>query len=228
MAKRRERRRERRRPEETGRAKALADRAESVAERAESVAEESGADERRTERGPVLAKLFGEGGSFWGAVARIGTLVGVLTGIVSLFVVLRGEFSPDPPPEKAVTLGELALERRTWGQYLDEKEARRDPYSKAQLQRRGMYVQFHVEIVGWQGERLPLRWQLLDGDGDIVHQDKLIEIEPEVNTDSADLDFWVELPKRKGPFRIRVRLYEPDGVVALRRRDSDPFPGLGA
>ena len=180
------------------------------------------------ERGRVLATLFGEGGSFWGAVARIGTLVGVLTGIVSLFVVLRGEFTSDPPPEKSVALSDLALERRTWGQYLDEKEAKRDPYSKPQLERRGMYVQFHVEVVGWQGERLPVRWQLLDGDGEIVQQDKLIEIQPQVNKDTADLDFWVALPRRRGPFRIRVRLYEPDGIVPLRRLDSKPFPGLAA
>ena len=192
------------------------------------MAEESGADERRTERGTVLAKLFGEGGSFWGAVARIGTLVGVLTGIVSLVVVLRGEFSPDPPPEKAVALSDLALERRTFGQYLDEKELPHDPYSKTQLQRRGMYVQFHVEIVGWQGERLPLRWQLLDQDGDIVQQDKLIEIEPTANKDSSDWDFWVALPPRKGPFRIRIRLYQPDRIVPLRRLVSEPFPGLAA
>ncbi len=177
------------------------------------------------ERRAPVSRLFGTSGSFWGLTARIGALVGVLTSIVSFFVLVRPFWDGEETKKQSATLSALDLERLTFRQYLDEVELSHTPYAKKQLGRPGVFAQFHVEITGFRGKSLPLRWQLLDERSDIVRQDSLVSLEPHVDEDSGDWSFWAELPRRPGSFRIRVRLYRPERLLPLTRIESKPFPG---
>jgi hypothetical protein len=150
----------------------------------------------------------------------------VLGGSLLLLPALRSEGTP---PTKAAMLSRPTLDRRiSFGQYLDRKELSRGSYGAAELGRRGVLVAFDFRIQGYKGERLPLRWQLLDtGTGDQVAQSRDVAIVPEADDDRGTWDVWVPVPRGADErFFVQVQLYNRDGDVPLARLRTATFaPG---
>ena len=94
--------------------------------------------------------------------------------------------------------------------------------------RLGVLVSFDFRIQGYRGDRLPLRWQLLDtGTGDQVAQSRDVTIVPEADDDQGTWDVWVPVPRDAGRrFSVQVQLYNDQGDVPIarlrRRRSPDP------
>ena len=99
----------------------------------------------------------------------------------------------------------------TFGQYLDRTEQTRNPYSRAQLDRRGAHVDFLVR--GYKDKKLPLRWRVLT-----TILAPPIDRGAENGTPASDaarftgrLHRTVTTSFRRRRLRVRGRLVGPDG-----------------
>jgi hypothetical protein len=90
-------------------------------------------------------------------------------------------------------------------------------------------VSFDFRIQGYRGDRLPLRWQLLDiGTGDQVAQSRDVAIVPEADDDEGTWDVWVPVPRDAGRrFFVQVQLYNDRGDVPIARLRTATFAGPG-
>jgi hypothetical protein len=151
----------------------------------------------------------------------------VLGGSLLLLPALR---SDGTPPTRAATLSKPTLDRDvSFGQYLDRKELSRGSYRPAELGRLGVLVSFDFRIQGYRGDRLPLRWQLLDtGTGDQVAQSRDVAIVPEADDDRGTWDVWVPVPPDAGRrFFVQVQLYNDQGDVPIARLRTRTFARPG-
>jgi len=82
----------------------------------------------------------------------------------------------------------------------------------------GATVNFNVSMTGFDDGRADVRWSLYSaGDNALVPRDWLrtqraLSLRGEANKDSASGEFWVPLPKAKGPFFIRLGVYDDDNT----------------
>jgi hypothetical protein len=167
----------------------------------------------------------------WPAAARVVGLAAAIAALgVAAFALWPSSKPHDAPATKAARLSNLTLDRDvTFGQYLDRKDLPRTPYPAAQLARRGAWVAFDFRITGYDGKRLPLRWQLTDaGTGDQLDQSRDVAITPDANTDQGSWDVWVPLPRGHRRFYVEVQLYDDAGLVPIGRRRTERFPAPGA
>jgi hypothetical protein len=159
---------------------------------------------------PADAKPTGEP-SFWKLVARLTALL-VLIGLV---VGLVRQFWPDPDPVQKAEMTEPRVESGlTFRQYLKRVGLGPGGLEKEVLDRRGALIQFAVEATGYRGERLRLRWQVVDlGTHEQVVVSDAITITPGADTDRLRPDpVFAPFPKRGGPFNVHGELFAPDGV----------------
>jgi hypothetical protein len=176
-----------------------------------------------------LRELVGEKppGPWWKAwPVRAGLVVAATLGIALLVWAALGSHGEQAPPTKAAKLSDLTLDRNiSFGQYLKRKELSQAPYTAAQLGRRGAFVAFDFKIQGYQGKRLPLRWQLIDArTGDQLAQSRDVAITPEAQTDGGSWDVWVPIPRGAGRrFFVQVQLYDDRGIVPLGRQRTATF-----
>jgi len=86
-------------------------------------------------------------------------------------------------------------------------------------------------IVGYEGETLPLNWQLVDDTNlDEVGETYSLLITPQANSDTANIDLWLPFPREHtGSFVVVVELLlkRETGSIVLDREETRPFPGLG-
>jgi hypothetical protein len=158
-------------------------------------------------------------------VGAVASAVGAVLGIV--FVLLPG-LKPEPPPAaKSAALTKIALERDvSYSQYLQRVNLPPGDTDEARLARRGVFVQFNVEIVGYKGKELPLRWSLYDAQtGEQVRASESVTLEAEATSDSASWHFWSPLPRGRGPFYFLLQLFDEGGVVPIDRAQTDLFRG---
>jgi len=79
----------------------------------------------------------------------------------------------------------------------------------------GVSVNFTLILQGLAGVRTDVRWSLYDaGGGTRVPRDWLVNrraltTRPQADSDSASGSFWVPLPRRPGPFFVRVSVFGP-------------------
>lgn len=87
----------------------------------------------------------------------------------------------------------------------------------------GVTVSFDAALEGFSGRQADVRWSLYDARGaGRVPRDWLVNRRAVQLTDeSASDDFWVPLPKLRGPFFVRIGVY--DGRSRLTFRDSRRF-----
>jgi hypothetical protein len=157
------------------------------------------------------------------ATAALG-FVATLLGVV--FLLWPSVKPKGPPPVRAAALSNPTLDRDiSFGQYLDRKALSRAPYRPAELRRAGALVSFDFRIEGYDGKRLPLRWQLVDdGTGDQVAQSRDVAISPEASTDQGTWDVWVPIPAGRGRrFYVQLQLYDDRGAVPIGRLRTPTF-----
>ncbi|MDT5207845.1 MAG: hypothetical protein QOF67_260 [Mycobacterium sp.] len=156
-------------------------------------------------------------------VARlISAVVAFGATLLGIVFVLWPWLKPEGPPEtRGAILNEFTLEPKvTFGQYLDRIELSRAPYKPYQLVRRGVLVEFNVVITGYDGKRLPIRWQLIDEDsGEQLDESRDLLIVPGALTDQNSWPVWVPRPTGREPHLfVKVTLYDPNGVPIARGR----------
>lgn len=92
----------------------------------------------------------------------------------------------------------------------------------------GVTLGFDLELEGFEGERVEVRWSLYDaGAGERVPRDWLsnrraLAMRPEAAFDRPSAEFWVPLPKQRGPFFVRLSAYDDQGK-RLDSADSKSF-----
>lgn len=153
--------------------------------------------------------------------------------MLGLVFLLFPDLRPDPTPsEGSATLSRPTLEQPvTFGQYLDRMELARDAYEPEQLAEPGVLTGLQVEIKGYRGESLPLRWFLLDqGTHEIVdQQSRRHAFEPDRDVARFSWPVWVALPAEPGTFRVVFEIYSPDakpgrtGHAPLHTVETEPF-----
>jgi hypothetical protein len=80
----------------------------------------------------------------------------------------------------------------------------------------GVTVNFNVSMTGFNDGRVDIRWSLYRaGGGGVVPRDWLrnqraVSLRGEAEQDSGSDQFWVPLPSVKGPYFIRLGVYDED------------------
>jgi len=156
-------------------------------------------------------------------------LVGFAAALAALIFLLWPSLKPEgPPASRGAKLENLSVDRDiTFGQYLERIEQSRRPYGPAQLAERGAFVEFSFAIEGYKGERLPLRWQLIDArTGEQLDHSRDLLIRPLANRDSAGWSVFVRTPPgRTRRMYVQLQLYNDTGDVPLTRVRTEVFRG---
>ena len=166
-------------------------------------------------------------------VKTIGGLAGAIATVLALVFLLLPNLRPEPTrDEGSATFEKPTLEQPvTFGQYLRRVELPQTGYTAEKLQQPGVIAAVQLMIKGYRGQRLPLRWYVLDeGTHDIVdEQSKRYTFEPDRNVTPLTWPFWVALPETPGPFKIVFEIYPPNakpgkpGVVPFAKAETDSF-----
>ena len=159
------------------------------------------------------------------------TGIGLVSAIVGLAFALWPDLQPERSPSRqSAFLNRLTVERGTsFGEYLARIDQPSSSYSRHQLTRRGALLNFRVAITGFKGKHLKLKWELFeDANGKQVSESKAIVITPTNRTNVANWQFWIPLPKRRGPFFAVVELLEKKEHYNLKldSRETKRFTGL--
>jgi hypothetical protein len=168
----------------------------------------------------------------------VGAVAGAIAAVLGLVFLLLPNLRPEgTPAEGSATFEKPTLERPvTFGQYLRRVELPRAGYTKEKLQQAGVIADVQMTIKGYRGQRLPLRWYVLDlGTHDIVdEQSKRYAFQPDRNVMPLSWPLWVALPEAPGPFKLVFEIYPPDakpgqpGVRPFGKAETEAFTGLQA
>jgi hypothetical protein len=170
-----------------------------------------------------------------GWVKFFGGLLGLATAVLTTVFLLWPNLKPEPTPsEGSATFATkpTVSAPMTFGQYLDRIDLSREGHSAEQLAKVGAFAAFKVTIKGFEGERLPLRWLLVNaGTNDVVGEDsKRTAITPDRQTTPVAWHVWAELPRdRRQRFKLVIEIYPPGAkvdtpsIAALDSTETDPF-----
>lgn len=166
-------------------------------------------------------------------IAKAATaVVGFASAVTGLLFAFLPQLQPDepapPPAEQSATLSGLVLDPDTTRrQYLDRTDQPRLGFTNEQLAKRGAFVRFRVEIVGYRGKTVPLQSELVDGrTGDELGQIRAVTIKPPADRVSSPWHDWVALRSGTGRYVIVVKLLDERSVRAIACIQSEPFGGL--
>jgi hypothetical protein len=151
---------------------------------------------------------------------------GALVTILSLVFLVRPSLQPKGAPEvKGATLSKPSIDAAvTFGQYLARVKEPRAGHDARALARRGVLIQFHVEIRGDQGKSLPLRWSVLNtSTGASAFDADPVRLRAGAADDSADWPLWAPQPSRPGTYYVFIQLYDPYGRLALDHLRTPAF-----
>jgi hypothetical protein len=87
----------------------------------------------------------------------------------------------------------------------------------------GVAVSFDVTLEGFKGRRAEVHWTLYREHGGPVRHAWLIDhrvlrLKGERDTDMASSDFWIPLPKLRGPYYVRIGVYDERGTRTTYER----------
>ncbi len=177
--------------------------------------ETSGGEGRRASRNP------------FDYLPQIGGIVTIAATIIGLVFLFRPGCTPQDVG-KATVDDVRVVQPVTFVRYLQRLKLPAGTLSREQLRRRGVMIEFHYDITGFRGKKLPLRWELNDAaTNDLVSQDQAVTITPSTNAEGRKWFVWVPAPKTAKKYYVTVTIYQPDGDVPLQDFDSPRFRGLG-
>lgn len=106
------------------------------------------------------------------------------------------------------------------------------PVSKERLNTLGRVVHFRVDINGYRGQELTVWWWMLTANDAPVSEPALqrqqaFGLTPHDCTTGGTRDIWVQLPKRRGKYKVEVQLLDPAGEQLDYAR-TNPFAVLAA
>jgi hypothetical protein len=164
-------------------------------------------------------------------LALAGTIVALVSGIAGLVFLFNPDLKPSAEAARqAATLSNLRMKpNASFREYLARADLPATGFTEAQLARRGALLRFRVQITGFEGKRLILKWELFnDASGDQIDESKATTITPTTETNEANWAFWVPLPRQAGRYYAVVELKQQktDSLLALDTLETEPFPGL--
>jgi hypothetical protein len=90
----------------------------------------------------------------------------------------------------------------------------------------GVTVNYDISLTGFRGRKVTIRWSLRGPGGTVplkwLKNEPIHWLRGEADKDSASDSFWVPIPKAKGPFKVRLGIYNGDNV-RLDFEDSKRF-----
>lgn len=104
----------------------------------------------------------------------------------------------------------------------------RAPSGQGKRQPVGVIVNFNASLTGFRGKRADIRWSLYNAKRGIrVPQDWLrnqhaLSLEGKADKDNRSREFWVPVPKAKGPYYVRFGVYDADDS-RLDYANTPPF-----
>jgi hypothetical protein len=104
----------------------------------------------------------------------------------------------------------------------------RSPGAPQKLSPLGVVVNFRAEIEGFRGKRSVVRWSLFDArQGTRMPQPWLrnrraLTLIPEAGKDGGTPAVWVPLPRKRGPYFVRLELLDDRGT-RLAKADTESF-----
>jgi hypothetical protein len=107
------------------------------------------------------------------------------------------------------------------------RNTRSRPLPSGKSEPLGVTVHFDLTVEGYQGKEIDVRWSLYDAGSrsrlspDWLVNRRALRARPEVQSDSAEGEFWIPLPPQKGPYYVRIAAY--DGRNLLASEKSKPF-----
>jgi hypothetical protein len=159
---------------------------------------------------------------------QVATLVTMTATIIGLVFVFRPGCSPQDVG-KATVSDIRVVQPVTFSRYLQRLKLQPGTLSRQLLRRSGVLIEFHYEITGFRGKKLPLRWELNDAATNaLVDQDQAVTITPSTNAEGRKWFVWVPAPKTRRRYYVTVTIYQPDGAVPLQDFDAPAFRGLGS
>ncbi len=164
-------------------------------------------------------------------LALVGTIVGLVTGILGLVFLFKPDLQPTgEPDEQIATLSQLRVKpNASFREYLARVDLPPTGYTAAHLARRGALLQFRYRISGFEDERLILKWELYDAaTGDQVNESKATSVKASVATNEATWRFWVPLPRKPRQYYATVELQQQKDSfgLPLDSLETEPFRGL--
>jgi len=158
------------------------------------------------------------------SLAQIGTLVGLISAIVTLVLVFRPWWKPQDVGKAAIS-DIVVRQPYTFRRYLQRVRIAPQDLTRAYLARRGVLVAFHYEITGLRGKNLPLRWELSDNEtNELIAEKNAFGLVPSTNDEGGDWGVWVPMPKRGREYYITVTIYQAKGPpYELKHYASPPF-----
>jgi hypothetical protein len=168
-------------------------------------------------RGRTSFKTMAQG--FTAIVAVVGSLVGLV------FAVWPSVKPDGPALAKDATVSRLSADEViTRRQYFQRAQLPTQGFSRDQLMRRGLYLTFDLSIDGYRGQKLPLRWELVNATtGSQTADGESTIFKPLAAHDAASWQEWIPLPKGRRTYVVFVRLYDPTGKVPLASQRSAPI-----
>jgi hypothetical protein len=164
----------------------------------------------------------------FGIVGQISTVVGLITAIVSLYLLLK----PNPGPKPTVEVKMQHLDgRATFRKYLNEGDLPKGDVAPTVLDRVGVLATFTYDATGLDGKRVPVRVKLLGGtSGETVcaHTSEIT-----MSRDVAPvIRVWAPFPTQPRDedttYELHVNVLSPDGSKnSIGSADPDPVPALG-
>lgn len=92
----------------------------------------------------------------------------------------------------------------------------------------GAAVDFNIAMTGFRGRRVQVRWSLYSARQGVrvprawLRNQRIMLLHGEADKHRASGQFWVPIPQLRGPFFIRIGVYDGRGT-RLDYADTDPF-----
>lgn len=167
------------------------------------------------------------------SVGQASAVVGLIGGVVALVFIFKPGWKPQAPSNasKATITDKRVFQPVSFKRYLQRQQLPITPgLTRDYLNRPGVMVSFHYEIVGLRHKKLPLRWELSDvATNDLVaSKNSAYTLVPANDDDAGDWSVWVPAPSKGRDYYVTVTIYQPQGPpYELKHFDSPTFPGLG-
>jgi hypothetical protein len=164
----------------------------------------------------------------FGIVGQVSTVVGLITAIVSLYLLVKPK--PGPKPTVAITMQHLDG-HATLRKYLNESDQPRGDLAPALLDRVGVLGTFSYDATGLGGKTVPVLVKLLGSTSGETACKHTFEIT--MGRDVAPvIRVWAPFPtqprEEDKTFELHVNVLSPDGSKnSIGAADPDPVPALG-
>ena len=130
-----------------------------------------------------------------------------------------------PPEDISTRNGSVVASSESLLEILDGTRSRET--SAGESEPIGVAIGFDLALEGFRGRKVDVRWSLFTAKKSaMVPQDwlvnrKALEAVPEADFDRRSGEFWIPLPRRRGPYFVRVSAWHRDSRLDFV--DSGPF-----